>query len=143
MVSEDRPKLPRATVRDGKLYVEGEKELYFQDRFRLPSGCAIHALTVYRGYEPANYKERAGNKALTGSLHGTARLEDGNRFALIGLETDRKTPIQFSPADNFRQPETQDHWGASIGFTPHDWEFPDCGEEQLLDPGVLHETISR
>jgi hypothetical protein len=31
-MASDDPKLPRATVRDEKLYVEGEKEPYFQDR---------------------------------------------------------------------------------------------------------------
>jgi hypothetical protein len=94
MAFDDRPKLPRAIVRDEKLYVEGEKEPYFQDRehtIRL----RVDALTVYRGYVPEHLRKPAGAKVLTESLHGTARLEDGNRFALIGLETDRKTRINF------------------------------------------------
>jgi hypothetical protein len=32
MASDDRPKLPRATLRDEKLYIEGKKEPYFLDR---------------------------------------------------------------------------------------------------------------
>jgi hypothetical protein len=90
----DRPTLPRATLRDGKLYVEGEKEPYFQDREYI-LWLRVDALTVERGYEAANYTERAGNKALKESLYGTVTLEC-DRFAVIGLETDRKTPITFS-----------------------------------------------
>jgi hypothetical protein len=116
MAFDDRPKLPRVTVRDEKLYVEGEKEPYFQDRKHTIRLC-VRALTIYRGYVPENFSERAGAKVPTESLRGTATLEDGNRFALIGLETDRKTPINFvlpTIADN----ETKHHWQASIGFTP-------------------------
>jgi hypothetical protein len=49
MAAEDRPKLPRATLRDDKLYIKGEKEPYFRDRsnnIRL----RIDALTIRRGY---------------------------------------------------------------------------------------------
>ena len=131
MAFDDRPKLPRVTVRDEKLYVEGEKEPYFQDRKHTIRLC-VRALTIYRGYVPENFSERAGAKVPTESLRGTATLEDGNRFALIGLETDRKTPINFvlpTIADN----ETKHHWQASIGFTPHDREYPDWEEQFWIE----------
>jgi hypothetical protein len=125
MATADRPKLPRATLRDGKLYVEGEKEPYFQDRehtVRLPVG----ALKILRGYEPRDLSNRTDSKVLTESLHGTAKLED-DRFAVIGLETDRTTPIKFhlrSIADT----ETKFNWHANIGFHVYNWEFPEWGE---------------
>src|SRR5947207_11092057 len=83
------PTLPRATLRDGKLYVEGEKEPYFQDREYILWLRVNTPLSVYRGYI-----ERAGNKVLEEFLFGTVTLEH-DRFAVIGLETDRKTPITF------------------------------------------------
>jgi hypothetical protein len=113
MASDDRPKLPRVTVRDEKLYVEGEKEPYFQDREHI-LWLRVNALSVHRGYEAADYTERAGNKVLKEFLFGTVTLE-GDRFAVIGLETDRKTSITFKIGP-ISDAETEHHWQASIGF---------------------------
>ena len=79
MASDDRPKLPRASLRGEKLYVEGEKEPYFRDgtnEVRL----RIDALTIRRGY-------RKGD--LTESLGGIVTIEE-DEFALIGRETDAR-----------------------------------------------------
>jgi hypothetical protein len=84
MTSDDRPKLPRATVRDEKLYVEGEKEPYFQDLREGTIYLRVDALTVYGGYD-------TGNKAFSESLRGKARLEHG-WFALIGVEAGAASP---------------------------------------------------
>ena len=84
MASDDRPKLPRATLRDEKLYVEGQKEPYFRDPEHIMI-LRVAALTVHRGYEPVNYTERAGDKELTESIHGKAKLEGRDRLAVIGL----------------------------------------------------------
>ena len=89
MASDDRPKLPRVTVRDEKLYVEGEKEPYFQDR-KHTIRLRVSALTIYRGYAPDETR-----KTFIESLYGIATLEDGDRFAVIGLETDPATLIRF------------------------------------------------
>jgi hypothetical protein len=48
MTSDDRPKLPRATVRDEKLYVEGEKEPYFQDLREGTIYLRVDALSLRR-----------------------------------------------------------------------------------------------
>jgi hypothetical protein len=49
MSSEDRPKLPRTSLRGEKLYIEGEKEPYFRDRTN-DVLLRIEALTIRRGY---------------------------------------------------------------------------------------------
>jgi hypothetical protein len=100
------PTLPRATLRDGKLYVEGEKEPYFRDREYILWLRVNAPLSVHRGYET----ERGGNKALEEFLFGTVTLER-DRFAVISLETDRTFKIRpISDA------ETKHHWQADIGF---------------------------
>lgn len=121
MASDDRPKLPRASLRGEKLYVEGEKEPYFQDR-KETIYLRVDVLTVHRGYEPEVYRERTSKKALTEFLRGKARLENRDRFALIGLETDRNTPIEFSLGP-ISDTEAEHHWRAHIGFRPNDLEF--------------------
>ncbi len=59
-------------------------------------------------------------KVLTEFLRGIAKLEGRDRFAVAGLETDRKTPIETiyvrSPT-----PRTKIHWRANIGFHTNDW----------------------
>jgi hypothetical protein len=93
-MADDRPKLPQVSLRDGKLYVEGEKEPYFQDRERTLR-FRVDALTITRGYQPEEFDEDpTGKKVLFEFLKGTAKLENG-RFAVIGLETDSTTPIKF------------------------------------------------
>ena len=114
------PKLPRATLRGENLHVEGEEEPYFRDPEHT-IWLRVDALTIYRGYEPEDQIKRTG-KVLTESLRGIAKLEGLDRFAVVGLETGRKTPIEF----HLRQvsdTETTFHWRANIGFRTHDWEF--------------------
>jgi hypothetical protein len=120
MASDDRPKLPRATIRDEKLYVEGEKEPYFQDRehtIRL----RVRELTIRRGYLP-DYSNPAAPKVLAELLRGIAELEGGNRLAVVGLKTKPNMPIEFdlSPVPDTK---TTHHWQASFWFRPHDREF--------------------
>jgi hypothetical protein len=55
-------------------------------------------------------------------LRGSAKLEGRDRFAVIGLETDRNTPIEFY-LRSVPDAETKFHWRADIGFHTHDWEF--------------------
>jgi hypothetical protein len=68
MASDDRPNLPRVTLRDEKLYVEGEKEPYFRDSehtIRL----RIRELTIRRGYQP-DYSDRTAPKVLAERCDG-------------------------------------------------------------------------
>ena len=115
MVDEDRPKLPRARLRDEKLYIEGEKEPYFRDR---TNGVLlrIDALTIRRGYTDSR-----DGKALTESLEGNATL-GGDEFAVIGLETDDTTPIEFY-LYSVSDADTELHWRARIGFVSANREF--------------------
>jgi hypothetical protein len=123
-MASDDPKLPRATVRDEKLYVEGEKEPYFQDREDTIL-LRVNALTISRGRLPPDLTP--GGKGFVESLHGIATLEERDRFAVIGLETDPTTPIQFH-LESVPDTETKFHWRANINFHAHDWEAPDEGE---------------
>jgi hypothetical protein len=125
MASHERPKLPRATLRDQKLYVEGEQEPYFQDREHVVR-LRVDALTVHPGSEPAQYSNWHSNQVVTESIHGIATIEQGERFAVIGLDgSDRTTSIKFhlrpisDPALEFE---------AKIGFHVYDPEFPDLKE---------------
>jgi hypothetical protein len=118
MVDEARPKLPRATLRNDKLYVEGEKEPYFRDRTN-DVRLRIDRLMIHRGYR--DYRNRTG-KVLTESLHGIATLEE-DEFAVIGHETDDTAPIEFLLGP-IPETETEHHWRATIGFHVYDWEFP-------------------
>jgi hypothetical protein len=127
MASDDRPKLPRATLRDEKLYVEGEKEPYFQDRehtIRL----RVRELTIHRGYYPENYRNPDAAKVLGESLRGIAKLEGGDRLAVVGLEAARTTPIEFHLAPIDRADTEKYDWPVIIGFRTYDWEFPDDDE---------------
>ena len=127
MASDDRPKLPRATVRDEKLYVEGEEEPYFRDRTN-EVWLRIDALTIRRGYQ--DYRNRSG-KVLTESLHGIATLEE-DEFAVIGLETDRTTPIEFILGP-IPETETEHHWLATIGLDERFWIQGYCTRQYLDD----------
>jgi hypothetical protein len=103
------------------LYIESESEPYFRDpehTIRL----RVNSLTIFRGYEPQDDFNRAGDKVLREFLYGIAKLEDRDRFAVAGLKADPETPIEFQlrPVPDA---ETDFHWRASIGFRPHDWEF--------------------
>jgi hypothetical protein len=124
MATDDRPKLPRATLRDEKLYVEGEKEPYFQDREEAIF-LHVNALTISRGY--ARPDLTPGGKGFVESLSGIATLEDRDRFAVIGLETDPTTPIRFH-LESVPDTDTKRHGRAGISFHPYDWEDPDRPE---------------
>jgi hypothetical protein len=140
MVDEARPKLPRATLRNDKLYVEGEKEPYFRDQ-KETIWLRVTALTVHRGYGPSDYEDLTSEKALTERINGIAKFEEGDRLAVIGLETDRTTPIQFLllPVSDT---ETKFHWHAKIWFSPrYDWKVRFA--RVLPDRGFLHETVFR
>jgi hypothetical protein len=116
----DDAKLPRATLRGENLYVEGETAAYFHDHNHT-IWVNIDALTINRGYEPEDSIKRTG-KVLTESLRGIAKLEGRDRFAVIGLETDSTTPIEFHLRP-ISDAETKFHWRANIGFRTHNWEF--------------------
>ena len=126
MASDDRPKLPRVTVRDEKLYVEGEKEPYFQDRehtIRL----RVSALTIYRCHVPENFLKPAGAKVLTEFLYGIAKPERGllgDRLAVVGLEIDPTTPIKFwlRPIE-CADTEEKYHWPAIISFNAKEFSI--------------------
>jgi hypothetical protein len=118
----DDPKLPRTTLRGENLYVQGEEEPYFRDpehTIRL----RVDSLSIHRGYEPRDLTEHTSTKVIVESLRGMAKIEGQDRFAVIGLETHRNTPIEFY-LRSIPEAETKFHWHADIGFhTPHDWEF--------------------
>ncbi len=116
----DDPKLPRATVRGENLYVEGEEEPYFRDPEHT-IWLRVDALTIFRGYESEDHPTQTG-KVLRESLRGVAKLEGRDRFAVAGLKTDGKEPIELRlrPVSDT---ETKFHWRANIGFNMHDWEF--------------------
>jgi hypothetical protein len=84
MASDDRPKLPRATLRDGKLYIEGEKEPYFRDR-KNKVRLRIDTLTIRRGYQ--DYRT---GKVLTESLHVSPRLKKTSSLSLVLRQTTRR-----------------------------------------------------
>ena len=84
MAFDDRPKLPRATLRDEKLYIEGDARPYFRDP-KHTFWLRVSALWIHRGYQPENYSKRTDNNSLTESVHGVARFEEKDRFAVIGL----------------------------------------------------------
>jgi hypothetical protein len=137
MASDDRPKLPRATIRDEKLYVEGEKEPYFQDRehtIRL----RVRELTIRRGYLP-DYSNPAAPKVLAELLRGIAELEGGNRLAVVGLKTKPNMPIEFdlSPVPDTK---TTHHWQASFWFRPHDRSL--VGKQPSVSTDTAQVTIS-
>jgi hypothetical protein len=88
------PKLPRAPVRDGKLYVEGEKEPYFREPQHTIQ-LRVHSLTVRRGYQPEDWQNPTSKKkALKETLHG---LAENNEFNVIGLDKvySPSTSIEF------------------------------------------------
>ena len=118
MASDDRPKLPRATVRDEKLYVEGENEPYFQRSYSTRSWLRVDALTIRRGYAPDET-----SKAFAQSLYGIAMLEGRDRlrdrFAVIGLETDPATLIRFHLQS---VPDTENHGKACCQAICHSWQ---------------------
>jgi hypothetical protein len=118
MVAEDRPKLPRASLRGEKLYIEGEKEPYFRDSTNGVQ-LRIDALTIRRGY--TDFRD---GKVLTESLEGIATLDGGDEFTVIGLDTDDDdtTPIQFY-LYSVSDAETELHWRARIGFVSANREF--------------------
>jgi hypothetical protein len=62
------------------------------------------------------------SKVLTESLHGIAELEGGERLAVVGLETDQTTPIEFHLRP-ISDTETKYHWLVNIGFRTRDREF--------------------
>jgi hypothetical protein len=117
----DDLKLPRASLRGERLYVEGEKEPYFRDP-RHTIELRVSSLTIHREYRPEDFPELTGKKVLTESLHGIAKPEGRDSFAVIGLKTDGKTPIEFQLRP-ISDDETKFHWRTTIGFRPLDWEY--------------------
>jgi hypothetical protein len=90
----DDPKLPRTTLRGENLYVHAEKESCFRDpehTIRL----RVDSLSIHRGYEPRDLTEHTSTKIIVEPLHGIAKIQGQDRFAVIGLETHRNTPIEF------------------------------------------------
>jgi hypothetical protein len=126
----DHPKLPRATLRDDKLYIEGEKEPYFRDRTNAVR-LRIDALTIRRGYRDLRNRK----DYLTESLGGIATVEK-DEFVVIGLETDHTWPIEFDLRP-IAETETEYHWHASIGFNTHEgfewWNMPDWEEGFFIE----------
>jgi hypothetical protein len=118
-MASDDPEPPQATLRDEKLYIEGEKEPYFRDP-KHAIWLRIGALAIQRGYQ-LEHRLQAGGKELSENLRGIAKLEGRDRFAVIGLETDRKTPIEFH-LQSVPDSEAEFHWRANIGFRTHHWE---------------------
>jgi hypothetical protein len=110
----DDPKLPRTTLRGENLYVQGEKEPYFRDpehTIRL----RVDSLSIHRGYEPRDLTEHTSTKVIVESFLGMAKIEGQDRFAVIGLETHRNTPIEFY-LRSIPEAETKFHWHADIGL---------------------------
>jgi hypothetical protein len=135
MATDDPPKLPRVTLRDEKLYVEGEKEPYFRDREHT-IWLSVGALTIYRGYVPEHLRKPAEAKELTEFLYGIAKPERGrlgDRLAVVGLEIDPTTPIKFWLRPIERADTEKYHWPAIISFHAKDWEFPNWDEEFLIE----------
>jgi hypothetical protein len=116
------PKLPRAPVRDGKLYVEGEKEPYFREPQHTIQ-LRVHSLTVRRGYQPEDWQNPTSKKkALKETLHG---LAENNEFNVIGLDKvySPSTSIEFLLA-SVPDTEREFYWHTTIGFHACQYEGP-------------------
>jgi hypothetical protein len=109
-------KLPRAEVREGRLYIEGEKEAYVQDAIRTLF-LTVRKLTYHRTFQIGD----DGKVWQGGRISGTAAI-DGDMLTVAGSGLPKVCEIPFSvrpvPED-----ETKYHWQMSVGFLPHDWEI--------------------
>lgn len=118
----DDPKLPRAILRGESLYIDGEDEPYFRDT-EYPVYLEVTDLRIFGGFEPEDAgKGDSPKQPAAAILHGRAKLEGKDKFAVAGMKTEPSTPIKFQLK---RVPEdaTKFHWRASIGFQMYDWEF--------------------
>jgi hypothetical protein len=110
---EDR-KLARAELREGRLYIEGEKEPYIQGAIR-HLWLIVRKLQYHRTFEIDDGKVRRG-----GQVRGTAAIErDMLTVAGSGLPKVREIPFSVRAMP---EEETKYHWQMSVGFLPHDWE---------------------
>ena len=119
-------KLPRVALRGELLYVEGEKEPYFRDPEH-QVWMNVGEITVHGGFrEP--YRDEKTTAFQTGalSIEGRAAFEFGDRFGVIGYETDPKTSIRFG-FHGRSEAESRLHWQANIGLMIYE---PEDGIEQ-------------
>jgi len=138
MTEENRPlpKLPRATLRGDKLYVEGAKKPYFRDP-KHTIVLRVDAITIHQGPEKDGIGNFEGGWAPAESLSGIAKLEGHDRFAVIGYRTDPNTAIAFQlkpllpklPVPAFLP--KQNLWHAQISLFTHRDYFNQVQEEKF------------
>ena len=110
----EEDKLPRAQLRDGRLYIEGEKEPYVQATRHL--FLTVRTLQYQRTFDIDECKVRQG-----GRVRGTAAIErDTLTVAGSGLPKVNEIPFSMRAVP---EEETKYHWQMSVGFLPHDWEI--------------------
>jgi hypothetical protein len=137
MASDDRPKLPRVTLGDERLYVEGEKEPYFRNPEHTILMC-VEAFTISRSYQQDRIDGvKRENWYHSDSLKGIAKLEGRDRFAVIGLETGPNPPITFG-LEPVPDADAGLHWRGSIWFFTRDLSSVD--EDQFYVNAVCPKT---
>ncbi|MDO9353874.1 MAG: hypothetical protein Q7T55_09265, partial [Solirubrobacteraceae bacterium] len=116
----EEKKLPRATMRDNKLYVEGEKDAYVRGMIRSLT-LEVRDLVYHRGYSVDG-----GKAQVTGRISGTAVVQRRDAIAVAGSDW-RSTELTFSVR---AVPAGSEHeWKSTIGFLAYDWEISDPDDE--------------
>jgi hypothetical protein len=106
-------KLPRAELREERLYIEGEKEPYMQGS-RHSLRLTVRKLQFHRKFGIYD-----GKAQQSGLIQGTATIEDDRlTVAGRGLPEVRKIPVSVVGHD-----EEEYDWEISVGFNPGDWIY--------------------
>jgi hypothetical protein len=80
----DDPKLPRATLRGEKLYIDGDSEPYFRDpEYRVYLEATD--LQISGGFEAEDFGESDSPKQQAATMRGRAKLEGRDKFAVAGV----------------------------------------------------------
>ena len=136
-MASDDPKLPRVTLRDEKLYVEGEKDPYFQD-----SGHTIRLrvreLTILRGYQP-DYSNPAAPKVLAELLRGMAELRRAINSAVIGFQDKPESADRIRHKPGLRHRD-QNRLATSFGFAPATGSL--IGKKASVSTATAQDSIS-
>ncbi|WP_398482512.1 hypothetical protein [Tardiphaga sp.] len=131
----DEKKLPRATMRDNKLHVEGEKDVYVRGMIR---SLTLHVrdLVYHRGYSVDE-----GKAQVTGRISGTAIIQRRDAIAVAGSKF-RSTEMEFSV--RAVPPGSEHEWKCTIGFLPYDWEIskPDDADHFYVEVYVTQEAFA-
>src|SRR5215216_5782228 len=111
----DQQKLPRAELREGRLYVEGEDEPYVQGAIR-HLWLDLFELKYHRHFDIDEGKVRDASR-----ISGLAKIER-DKLAIAGSDRPYLEEIPFS-IRAMPEEESKYHWQMSIGFLPADWEI--------------------